>query len=295
MQNRDILVKEKDKGKDKPEIKSKKIFLIIPIIIIICVIGIVWFTQASDVVKAQLIIDYGTVEIKHEGGSWAPAESGMLLLESDYVKTGDNTFASIVLFESSIIRLDSNTEVMLQEIIQEAGKTSITLQQETGRTWNTIQKISGIDNYDVQTPTTVASVRGTTFDVNVTTSGKTDVIVINGTVIVSSTKNGTVVNTIEVNGNESVTIEPEKINESLETKSFEKDEWIRKNLNEDEELREEIKEELYDRIEQYIPQLKEEFGITDEELDVLIDGYIDGYYDLPPDTPDWIRELIEYT
>jgi hypothetical protein len=295
LQKRDILEKEKDKGKDKPDFKRKKLILIIPVIIIICIIGLVWFTQASDVVKAQLIIDYGTVEIKHEGGSWIPAESGTLLLESDYVKTGSNTYASIVLFESSIIRLDSNTEVVLQEIIEEAGKTSITLQQETGRTWNTIQKISGIDNYDVQTPTTVASVRGTTFDVNVTTNGTTDVIVINGTVIVSSTKNGTVVNTIEVNGNESVTIESEKINESLETTSFEKDEWIRKNLNEDEELRKEIKEELYERIDQYIPQIKEEFGITDEELDVLIDGYIDGHYDLPPETPDWIRELIEYS
>lgn len=295
MQNRDILVKEIDKGKEKYGYSRKKFFLIIPIIIIICIIGVVWFTQASGVIKAQLIIDYGTVEIKHEGGSWIPAQSGTLLYQSDFVKTGNNTYASIVLFESSIIRLDSNTAVILQKVIDEAGKSSITLQQETGRTWNTIQKISGIDNYDVQTPTTVASVRGTTFDVNVTTAGKTEVIVINGTVIVSSTKNGSVINTIDVNGNESVTIEPEKINETLETKSFEKDEWILKNLNEDNKFREEIKEELYNRIEQYIPQLKEEFGITDEELDVLIDGYINGYYDLPPETPDWIRDLIEYS
>lgn len=295
MQQRIILEKEVDRGKEKLEYNRKKFFLIIPIIIIICIIGVVWFTQASDVVKAQLIIDYGTVEIKHEVGSWIPAQNGTLIRQSDFIKTGDNTYASIILFESSIIRLDSNTEIQLQELIEQAGETSITLQQETGRTWHTVQKISGIDNYDVQTPTTVASVRGTTFDINVTETGKTDVIVINGTVIVSSTENGSVINTIEVNGNESVTVEPEKINESLETTSFEKDDWIRKNLNEDEELREEIKDELYDRIDEYIPQLKEEYGITDEELEILIDGYIDGHYDLPPETPDWIRELIEYS
>ena len=37
------------------------------------------------------------------------------------------------------------------------------------------------------------------------------------------------------------------------------------------------------------------FGITDEELEVLIDGYLDGYYDLPSDTPEWVREIIEVT
>ena len=54
-----------------------------------------------------------------------------------------------------------------------------------------------------------------------------------------------------------------------------------------------IKAELYNRIDPYIPELKEQYGVTDEELDVLLEGYILGYYDLPPETPDWIREIIE--
>jgi len=33
--------------------------------------------------------------------------------------------------------------------------------------------------------------------------------------------------------------------------------------------------------------------MTDEELDVLIDNYLLGNIDLPPNTPDWIREIIE--
>ena len=54
-----------------------------------------------------------------------------------------------------------------------------------------------------------------------------------------------------------------------------------------------VKEELYQRIESYIPELKSRYGMTDEELDALIDGYLLGYYDLPPETPEWIREIIE--
>ena len=56
-----------------------------------------------------------------------------------------------------------------------------------------------------------------------------------------------------------------------------------------------VKGDLYDRLEPYIPDLKELYGVTDEELDVLIDGYLLGYFDLPADTPDWIREIIELT
>jgi len=123
-----------------------KFLFIIPIIIIICIIAIVLFVVMSpQVVKAQLIIESGDVQVKHEGGSWSTAENGMLLYQSDIVKTGDNTTSSIILFESSIIRLDSNTEVMLKKIIQEADKTSVTIQQDAGRTWNTVLKVSGID------------------------------------------------------------------------------------------------------------------------------------------------------
>ena len=86
-----------------------KFLYIIPIIIIICIIAIVLFVVMSpQVVKAQLIIESGDVQVKHDGGSWSSAENGMLLYQSDIVKTGDNTTSSIILFESSIIRLDSN-------------------------------------------------------------------------------------------------------------------------------------------------------------------------------------------
>jgi len=261
-------------------------------IMIISIISFVWFTQTSDVASAQLVIDYGTVQVKHEGGNWTSAETGMFLFQSDALRTGEDTYASVILFESSIIRLDSNTEILLKEIIQQAEMTNITIEQESGRTWNTIQKISGIDNYEVQTPNTVASVRGTIFDVNVTTSGSTRISVINGTVNVSRLENGTIGDTIAVNGNESVLIYLES-NETLKTDPLIKDEWVLRNLGEDAKLYEQLKTDLYNRIEEYIPELKKRYGMTDEELDVLIDGYLKGCFDLPPETPEWIRDIIE--
>ncbi len=282
------------KNKNKSKFIRKRIFILFSIIILICIIGFIWIILIPEAAQAQLIIESGSIQIKHAGESWISASNGTLLYPSDTVRTGNNSYASIILFKSSIIRLGSNTEVTIQEILQQEGKTSVKIQQDIGRTWNTISKISGIDSYDVQTPTTIASVRGTTLDINVTEVGNTSVKVINGSATVSRVQNGTITESIEVDENESVIVYSDT-NKSLETEPFEPDNWISNNQQKDKELRGNIKEELYKKIEPYIPQLKDEFGVTDEELDVLIDGYINGYFDLPADTPEWIRELIEFS
>jgi len=280
-------IKEK---KSKPQ--KKGFLLIIPVIIIICVIGLIWFTQASESVQAQLIIDSGTVQVKQEGGQWTSAEDGMLISQSYSVRTGDNSSATVILFESSIIRLDSNTEITLEEMIKEA-ETSVKITQDSGRTWNTVLKISGIDDYEVQTPTTVASVRGTAFVIIVQPNGTTYYGVSHGILNVSYVSNGSIQGSIDVSGNESVIVYVDMIGQTLEIKPFDIDDWVLQNLLEDEQLRNDIKNEIYSRIEPYIPELKELYGVTDEELEVLIDGYVQGYFDLPPETPDWIRDLIE--
>jgi len=286
---------DKKSQQKKPSSARKKVFLVIPVIIVLILVGVVWviLTSDSNVAKAQLVIDSGTVQVKHGGGVWTPAEDGMFLYQSDSVKTGDDSAATIVLFESSLIRLDNNTEVTLRELIQQVEETSVSIQQDAGRTWNTVLKISGIDNYEVQTPTTVASVRGTAFVVTVFADGETYYGIGHGNLNVSSIKHGQIVFTIILGKDEAVTIHPDLIDQPLEVIPFEKDDWILENQQKDEENTENVKEELYSRIEPYIPELKERYGMTDEELDTIIEGYLRGYYDLPPETPDWIRDIIE--
>ncbi len=278
------------------ESMRKIFFLIIAVLVIIifCIIGFVWLTSNPDAeAKAQLVIESGTVQIKHAEESWTSAQNGTLLYPSDFVKTGDNASAIIVLFKSSVVRLDSNTEVMLQEILEQEGETSVTIKQDSGRTWNTVLKISGIDNYEVQTPTTIASVRATAFVVIVQPNGTTYYGVAHGILNVSYVSNGTIQGVVDLDENESVIAYVDMVNISLEIKPFDKDDWIIENLLKDEQFRNDVKEELYSRIEQYIPELKELYGITDEELEALLEGYLLGYYDLPSETPDWIREIIE--
>jgi hypothetical protein len=283
------------KNKIKDKSIKKKYRLVVSLIIIICIIGFVWlifntiFTE--DTVKAQLIIDSGIVKVKH-GGSWTIAESGMDLYESDSIKTEDNSSASIILFKTSVIRLDENTEVTLWELIRDE-ETKVTLQQNSGRTWNTVTKISGIDDYEIQTPTTIASVRGTAFVVIVQENGSSYYGVSHGILNVSGISKGVIQDSIDVSGNESVFVFIDLINETLETKPFEMDEWVIENLLKDKQFVEDFKQELYARIEEYIPALKAEYGISDQELDTLLEGYILGYFDIPEDAPKWIKDLFK--
>ena len=295
--------KSNKKTESKPESKkvqsSRKKFLpLISVIIIICIIGLVWLTLnpqvSAEEAKAQLIIDSGTVQVKHAGESWTAAENGMYLYQSDSVKTGDNTSASIILFETSIIRLDSNTEVTIQKLIQQVEETSVELEQVSGRTWSTISKMSGMDNYEVQTPTTVASVRGTSFDVYILANGNITISVGNGTVNVTTYKDGEVQYSIEVPEYLSVTVNPENLEQTPDPKPYEEDEWILGNQQKDEEFQGNLKEEIYIRLEPFMAEIKGLYGVTDQELEALVDGYILGYWTLPADSPDWVKKLFEF-
>jgi cytoskeletal protein RodZ len=284
--------------KEKPKTSSKSLLMIISIIVIVCVVGVLWIVLISETVtaRAELIIDSGTeVQIKHSGGSWISAESGMELYESDSIKTGEDSTASIILFKSSIIRLASNTEVTLKEIIKEA-ETSVKIEQEAGRTWNTVQKMSGIDNYEVETPTTVASVRGTSFDVYILADGNITITVVNGTVKVTTfDENGDVVSEIDVPEYLYVTIDPNKLAEVLDLKPYEIDDWILDNIQKDEEFRENLRQELYNRIGPFIAEIKEKYGVKDEEVEALVDGYLSGKFVIPSDAPDWAKKLFEFS
>lgn len=296
--NKKIIEGNKEDKKEIPNFFKGRFRLIIPAIIIICIIVFVGFILIPDVVadkaKAQLIINSGNVQVKSTGESWKSADNGMYLYSSDAVKTGDNSSASIIIFETSIVRLDSNTQVIIEELIRDE-ETSVTIQQNSGRTWNTIYKISGIDNYEVQTPTTIASVRGTAFVVIVQENGSSYYGVSHGILNVSKISDGVIQESIDVSGNESIFVFIDLDEKKLVVKPFEKDEWVNENLISDDQFVNDLKDEFYIRIEDYISELKAEYGISNQELDALIEGYILGYFDLPADTPDWIRELFEFS
>lgn len=133
---------------------------IIAVVVILAAVGYFMLT-GSTTVKAFLSIHQGDVQINH-GKGWINAIDGMDLSEKDNVKTLANSEASVVLHESVIINMAPETELSISSLAKSHAK----IEQPSGSTWNKFTGLAGVEEFSVETPTTVATVRGTDFEVN---------------------------------------------------------------------------------------------------------------------------------
>lgn len=138
----------------------KSPYFYVPVgIVTLLLVVIGWQFVPNGSTPAVLHVMQGDVRVDN-GNGFAPATDGMELEEGAKIKTLTGT-AYVVLYEGVIIRLQENTEVALTEL----SKRSQEVRQDTGTTWSKIAKLGGIDGYTVRTPTTTATVRGTSFRV----------------------------------------------------------------------------------------------------------------------------------
>lgn len=96
------------------------------------------------------------------------------------VKTGDESLAHVVFPNNSLMSLSKNTEIVLNF---EDGKINIF--QILGNTWHRVEKVLQGQSYTVETPTTLATVRGTEFNVGMLPDGGAEVYVMESVVDVS--------------------------------------------------------------------------------------------------------------
>ncbi len=148
---------------EKKDKKSKKKLAIISGIvsglILIMLIGVFMIVN-SPTTPAYLNIESGEVQVDF-GSGWLPANDGMELALEDKVRTLDGS-AILVLYESIIVNMKQNTEIIISELAEE----NVALRQNSGTTWNKFTKLAGVATYEVETPNTVATVRGTDFEIS---------------------------------------------------------------------------------------------------------------------------------
>lgn len=123
-----------------------------------------------------LSIISGTVEVRDEGTSdFRPAEDGETLEVRDIVRTGPDSRALITFFEGSTLEMEPETEVTMQKLEgEEEGGFFTRIGQSLGVTWHRVVEFTDPGSrYEVETPATNASVRGTLFEVIVAEDGTT--------------------------------------------------------------------------------------------------------------------------
>lgn len=225
--------------------------------------GSYWYLTTSPTRDAFLNIESGEVEVD-QGSGWTSAVDNMDLSLSDKVRTLSGE-AVIVLYESIIIALDSDTVVELANLAKE----HIKVDHSAGSAWHKFTGLTGITAFSVETPNTVATVRGTEFG-----TGMEEIIVAEGQVEIT-----------DKDGNKIIIKAGEKY-------VFEDGDWVKTPLTEEE------RESIQDRMRKTISrlqklrlaemnkkpllynQVKNMYDLTDQDVLNLLAAVDDGEYDL---------------
>ena len=111
----------------------------------------------------------GDVLVRHSAtGSFVSATDGEVLTAGDTIRTADGARAVLTYFEGSTVSVEPNSELTIDAASALSdGSTVVVMQQNFGRTWHVVTKlITGNSRYEVKTPASTASVRGTAFQVD---------------------------------------------------------------------------------------------------------------------------------
>ncbi|MBI4141156.1 FecR domain-containing protein [Candidatus Woesearchaeota archaeon] len=129
------------------------------VIIITAILIILFYILFKEITitqpTAKLYLENSTAIVNGK-----PARDAQPLTQSDVIETKDGT-ATVVLYDSIIITLQQNTTVTLSNLSK-----NHPIVKQTGTTWNKFLTVTGIDGFTVHTSTSVASVRGTAFELN---------------------------------------------------------------------------------------------------------------------------------
>jgi hypothetical protein len=280
--------KPEKKGKG-PEKKGKGLKIAL-VVIVLLVIGIAAFFVLGPLLKktsnAILIVNQGEVQVD-SGKGWQGADSGMAVYQGTKIKTLEGARASLVLFGSSVVRLGEATELSLDSIVEKEGSVSVNIKQAAGKTWSQVLQLSGIKEFEIQTPTTVATVRGTNFGVLLAGGNETSVIVDKGTVNVDSFElmegQRRIIASLLLNAGEGVKVNPSALAEltakQLSELGTEVGAWAQENKALDEQFIRDKIQTIKGNIAAYIGIAKTR-GITDEQIDDALISYLKGEIDV---------------
>ena len=134
--------------------------------------------------STTLTVLAGDVSVRHDGAQFVAAVDGELLGAGDAIRTGADGRAVLTYFEGSSVTVEPSTQIVIEAANTASdGSTVVAMSQAFGRTWHVVTKlITSGSKYEVRTPASTASVRGTAFTVDVDASS-TVVTTTEGTVV----------------------------------------------------------------------------------------------------------------
>jgi hypothetical protein len=139
------------------------------------------FLVNADMV-AKITTFEGTVQVMKMGSTdWKNARPGMPLEVGDQIFTQGESFAEIRYVIGTVLRMDEKTKITLESSSEKTVKSKSAI----GTVWINMRKlVSTGKEFQVSTPTAVAAIRGTVFDMSYTPDSASYVAVFEGKVAV---------------------------------------------------------------------------------------------------------------
>ncbi len=132
-------------------------------VFIIVALGFLFWWQVSQAGVGNLNIYSGSAEVFRKNKNLS-GRTGLPIKVEDVVQVQRDSRVAIVLKDSSVIRLEAGSEVEVGELTYEGKKIKrAAFALKLGRLWSTVDDSSGA-NFNVETPSMVASVRGTSYN-----------------------------------------------------------------------------------------------------------------------------------
>ena len=140
--------------------------------------------SANAKVVAAISTLKGLVMVKPVGSrKYIPAYKGQMLKNGEWVKTKEGVFVAIVFLDGSNIKIQQKTEVKISSYRMTAKNLKTNLEMSKGQAWSDVAEQGAGGEFTITTPTAVASVKGTEFDLEYDIEkGETTLIVLAGEV-----------------------------------------------------------------------------------------------------------------
>lgn len=124
-------------------------------IALILLLGIIFLSLTNAQPAARIYLENSTVLVNSK-----PAHDGQPLKQADIIETKTSP-ATVILHDSIIITLQPNTRITLKDLSRQH-----TVIKQTGTTWNKFIHLTGINKFSIHTSNSIASVRGTSFELS---------------------------------------------------------------------------------------------------------------------------------
>lgn len=129
------------------------------------------------------------VKIKNAASQdWQDATMAAQLFDSDTLMTEENGYAAVQFMDNSLVKVKPKSLLIIRGEVIDKNSTAGRIAVEVGEIFLNVTKRQS--QFEVQTPTAVASVKGTSYSTEVATDGTTIVIVFAGSVELVATKSG---------------------------------------------------------------------------------------------------------